>query len=63
MLARLVPVAETFIAQFRSLSDAPDEITVQFGVPLSAAADVVIASTRSEANFAVTGTTGADHVR
>lgn len=54
MLARLTPVAETFIAQFRTMSDAPDGITVQFGVTLSAGADVVIASTGSEANFAVT---------
>lgn len=54
MLARLRPVAETFIAQFRSMSDQPDEITVEFGVTLSAEADVVIASTRTEANFAVT---------
>jgi len=54
MVAGLRPVAETFVAQFRGMVDAPDELTVQFGVVLSAGADVVIASAATEANFAVT---------
>lgn len=54
MVSRLCPVVEAFVAQFRSMADAPDELTVQFGVTLSASADVVIASAATEANFAVT---------
>ncbi|MGH3903979.1 MAG: CU044_2847 family protein [Pseudonocardiaceae bacterium] len=54
MVAGLRPVAETFVAQFRSMVDAPDEFSVQFGITLSAGADLVIASTAAEANFAVT---------
>jgi len=54
MVAGLRPVAETFVAQFRSMVDAPDELSVQFGVTLSAGADVVIASAATEANFAIT---------
>lgn len=54
MVAGLRPVAETFVAQFRAMTDAPDELTVQFGVTLSAGADLVIANAATEANFAVT---------
>ena len=54
MVAGLRPVVETFAAQFRSLADVPDQITVQFGVTLSTSADVVIASAATGANFAVT---------
>ncbi|MPZ64519.1 MAG: hypothetical protein GEU83_03015 [Pseudonocardiaceae bacterium] len=54
MVAGLRPVAETFVAQFRSMDDAPDELSIQFGVTLSATAEVVIASTAADANFAVT---------
>lgn len=54
ILAGVRPVTETFVAQFRGMKDPPDELTVQFGVTLSAAADVVIASADTEANFAVT---------
>ncbi|WP_243740558.1 CU044_2847 family protein [Streptomyces sp. 8K308] len=53
MLDSVRPVAERFVARFRGLADPPDEITVEFGVSLSADADVVIASASGEANFAV----------
>jgi len=53
MLAAVKPVAEAFVDRFRGLADAPDEIRVDFGVTLSAEADLVIASTATEANFAV----------
>ncbi len=54
MLDGVRPVAERFVAQFRSLPDPPSEITVEFGVSLSTEADVVIASAAAEANFSVT---------
>ncbi|MFG1702234.1 CU044_2847 family protein [Nonomuraea sp. M3C6] len=54
MLDTIRPVAEKFVASFGELPQAPDEITVEFGVTFSAEADVVIASTATDANFAVT---------
>ncbi|MGW1162529.1 CU044_2847 family protein [Streptomyces sp. NPDC002513] len=54
MLDTVRPVAESFVGRFRGLAQAPDEITLEFGVSLSAEADVVIASTATEANFSVT---------
>ncbi|MEU1021033.1 CU044_2847 family protein [Streptomyces sp. NPDC005904] len=53
MLDTVRPVAESFVGRFRGLSNAPDEITLEFGVSLSAEADVVIASTATAANFSV----------
>lgn len=54
MLDTVRPVAESFVGRFRGLTNAPDEITLEFGVSLSAEADVVIASTATAANFSVT---------
>jgi hypothetical protein len=53
MLDRLRPVAEGFVTRFRTMVHPPSEITVEFGVTLSAEADVVIASASTEANFTV----------
>ncbi|GAA1542357.1 hypothetical protein GCM10009730_59260 [Streptomyces albidochromogenes] len=53
MLDTVRPVAESFVGRFSGLSNAPDEITLEFGVSLSAEADVVIASTATAANFSV----------
>jgi hypothetical protein len=53
MLRGLRPVAESFVAQFREMTCTPSEIGVEFGVKLSAEADVVIASTATEATFSV----------
>ncbi|MDO0914088.1 CU044_2847 family protein [Streptomyces sp. DT2A-34] len=53
MLDTVRPVAESFVGRFRGLANAPDEITLAFGVSLSAEADVVIASTATSANFSV----------
>ncbi|MCB5167024.1 hypothetical protein LG634_19550 [Streptomyces bambusae] len=53
MLDTVRPVAESFVGRFSGMAQAPDEITLQFGVSLSAAADVVIASTATAANFSV----------
>lgn len=54
MLGTVRPVAENFVSGFRGLARAPDAITVEFGVSLSAEADVVIAGTATAANFSVT---------
>ncbi len=53
MLQGLRPVAESFVQQFHEMTQAPSEIRVEFGVTLSAEADVVIASTATEAAFSV----------
>ncbi|MBT2896290.1 CU044_2847 family protein [Streptomyces sp. McG3] len=53
MLDTVRPVAESFVGRFRGMANAPDEITLEFGVSLSAEADVVIASTSTAANFSV----------
>ncbi|MEU0522408.1 CU044_2847 family protein [Streptomyces niveus] len=54
MLDTVRPVAESFVGRFRGMANAPDELTLEFGVSLSAEADVVIASTATAANFTVT---------
>ncbi|MHC0433561.1 CU044_2847 family protein [Streptomyces sp. O3] len=54
MLAGVRPVAQNFVEGFRGMVDAPDEIGVEFGVSLTAEADVVISSTAAQANFNVT---------
>ncbi|GAA2224765.1 hypothetical protein GCM10010232_07210 [Streptomyces amakusaensis] len=53
MLDTVRPVAESFVGRFRGLANPPDEMTLEFGVSLSAEADVVIASTATAANFSV----------
>ncbi|GLX02032.1 CU044_2847 family protein [Microtetraspora sp. NBRC 16547] len=53
MLETVRPVAESFVTRLRGLANAPDEIVLEFGVSLSAEADVVIASTATAANFSV----------
>lgn len=47
------PVAATIISKLRDLSTPPDEVEVQFGVKLNAAAGAVLASTGAEANFQI----------
>lgn len=54
MLRTVRPVAERFVDTFRQMPRAPDEISVQFGLSLSADADVIISSAAAEANFSVT---------
>ncbi|MFC9247407.1 CU044_2847 family protein [Streptomyces sp. NPDC057136] len=54
MLAGIRPVAENFVDGFRDMERQPDEIGVEFGLSLSAEADVVISRTTGQANFKVT---------
>ncbi|MEE1798100.1 CU044_2847 family protein [Streptomyces sp. JV176] len=63
MLDTVRPVAESFVGRFRGLANAPDEITLEFGVSLSAEADVVIASTATAANFSVSLTWNRSNAR
>jgi hypothetical protein len=52
-LAKIRPAVETVVERMRNLAQAPDTVTVEFGVKLSAAAGAVIASAASEANFRI----------
>ncbi|HXL88415.1 MAG TPA: CU044_2847 family protein [Streptosporangiaceae bacterium] len=47
------PLAEDFVEGFRGMADAPDEIGIEFGLSLSAEADVVVARAAGVANFKV----------
>ncbi|MFD9002038.1 CU044_2847 family protein [Streptomyces sp. NPDC059582] len=53
MVAAVRPVAQNFVDGFQDMARRPDEITVEFGLTLSAEADVVISSTSAQANFKV----------
>lgn len=54
MLDVVRPIAERFVARLGGMAQAPDEVSLDFGVSLSAEADVLIATTSGEANFSVT---------
>ena len=53
-LEKIKPAAQAIIANLRGLHDAPDEVGVEFGIKLSAAAGAFIASAGVEANYKVT---------
>jgi hypothetical protein len=53
MVAIVQPVAEAFVTRLRGLADTPDEIKLEFGVTVSAEADLVIANTTGGATFSV----------
>jgi hypothetical protein len=54
LLDRIRPAASAIIGKLRALSDAPDEMTVEFGLKMSAEAGAVIAAASAEANYKVT---------
>lgn len=54
VLERIKPTASAIIGKLRSLSDPPDEMTVEFGLKMSAEAGAVIAAAAAEANYKVT---------
>lgn len=54
MVAGIRPVAEHFVQGFRGMVHAPDEIGIEFGLSMSAKADVIISSAAAQANFKVT---------
>lgn len=54
MLAGVRPVAQNLVSTFGEMAQGPQEITVQFGLSLSAEADIMISSSTAQANFSVT---------
>jgi len=52
-ISRVRPAAEAIVDQLRSLSAAPDEVQVEFGLTLSAQAGAFVAAAGTEANFKV----------
>lgn len=53
MVTGIRPVAQSFVDGFRGMAQAPDELNLEFGLSVSAEADVVISSTAAEANFKI----------
>lgn len=53
MLDTVRPVAESFVGSLGAMERPPESVTVEFGVSLSAQADLRIASTSTAANFSV----------
>lgn len=51
--ATVVPAARSLLARLRDADDPADEITIEFGVQLSAQTGAFIASAAVEANFKV----------
>ncbi|MET7325158.1 CU044_2847 family protein [Streptomyces sp. NPDC005549] len=54
MLSGLRPVAQQLVNTFGETVPGPQEITVEFGLSLSAEADIVISSSTAQAHFTVT---------
>jgi len=52
-LDQVKPAASAIIAKLRNLHDGPDEISVEFGIKLSAEAGAFIAAAGIEANYKV----------
>jgi hypothetical protein len=55
-LERVKPAADALLSKLRGLAEPPDEMTVAFGVKLTATAGAVLASAGMEANYTVTMT-------
>jgi hypothetical protein len=55
-LERVRPAAEALRAKLRGLVEPPDEMTIAFGVKLTASAGAVLAAAGMEANYTVTMT-------
>jgi hypothetical protein len=53
-LEKIKPAASAIITKLREMSDQPEQVAVEFGIKMSGAAGVVLASTGIEANFKVT---------
>ena len=52
-LDNIRPVAESIIDKLSDLTNRPDEISVEFGVKLSANAGAVLAAASTECNFVI----------
>ena len=55
-LKAVSPTAERLVASLREMTDAPNQITLSFGLSLRAGVGVVLASTEVTANFGVSMT-------
>jgi len=53
-IQKVRPAADAVLKEMRKLVDKPDEISVAFGIKLSAQVGAVLASTSVEANYTVT---------
>ncbi|MCX3058222.1 CU044_2847 family protein [Streptomyces beihaiensis] len=53
-LARVQPALTAVVDHVRGLAHAPDSVTVEFGIKLSAQAGVIVAKAATEANFTIT---------
>ena len=51
--ASVTPAAQALVTKLKGLHDAPDEISLEFGVQLSAEAGAFIAKVATEANFRI----------
>jgi len=55
-ISKIQPLAAAVIGKLRELQDSPEQIGVEFGIKLSAASGVVLASSAIEANFKISAT-------
>ncbi len=53
-LEKIKPAAGAIITKLRDLSDPPNEMTVEFGLRMSAQAGAVVAAAGVDANFKIT---------
>lgn len=53
-LEKVRPAAQAIIGKLRALHDPPDEVTIEFGLKMSAEAGAIIAAAGAEANYKVT---------
>lgn len=53
-LANIRPAAESIIAKLRDLAEVPSEVTVEFGIKLSAEAGVLLSKAAAEGNYKIT---------
>lgn len=53
---RVQPATEALIARFRSMSRPPDEVSISFGLAVTAEAGAVITAAGASANFSVSMT-------
>lgn len=53
-LEKIKPAAAAIIAKIRQLGDTPDELTVEFGIRLSAQVGVVLTKAAAEGNYKIT---------
>jgi len=53
-LEKIKPMASAAITKIRELNDAPDEVTIEFGIKLTAEGNVVLSKAAVEGNYKLT---------